>query len=578
MKKLLMMALLLLFLSGQNSAGSPGCPIGCKCNDRALVVQCENSRLDVIPITLNPAIQRLILRNNNIKTVDAALQFYMDLQYIDISSNHLVNIPSKSFLHQENLQELHLSQNKLSSVNNKTFQGLKSLTVLNLRENFLGELLSGTFSTLPKLEELNLSKNRISKIDPLAFDSLLSLRVLYLDDNLMTSIPTPSFYNMGSLAELHLGLNAFNSLPVEAFKGLNRLSVLDLGSGGIINISEQAFKGLTSLRNLNLVDNQLQQIPTGPLSYLSRIEELIIGQNQFNSLRKGSFRGLKNLRKLDITEANNLKYIEPGAFVDNMNLEAIVLVGNKKLEQLEEGVLQELPNLRSLVLRDNSFTSFRESLLSWNNLYELKLSDNPLNCDCQILWLLKLVNQKNLTDVQCASPEQMRGGFLKSFSSDDLGCSFSDQKLHIIIVTFCVTATVLLAAIGLFLFRYRSKVRVALKDYKLDKSGMNRREHEYQNSFFEDEYSLQSSQLPIKHIPVSDLYEEIISTPSEDCCMKYGKQDSRGSMFPRNTLPVTGFTYVRTGDTCRVHSLRTLKVDVSSVRNQYEQCPLSLLR
>ncbi|KAL1491676.1 hypothetical protein ABEB36_012236 [Hypothenemus hampei] len=491
-----------------HAGGIPGCPTGCMCNDETFVVQCEHSKLDVIPITLNPAIQRLVLRNNKIKTVDAAFQFYRDLQYVDLSYNHLVNIPTKSFLHQEKLQELHLNKNKLSSVTNKTFQGLKSLTVLNLRENFLEELSRGIFSILPKLEELNLGQNRIAKIDPLAFEGLLSLRVLYLDDNLLSTVPTSAFPLMGSLAELHVGLNAFNTLPNDCFKGLSKLSALDLSSGGITNISQDAFKGLTGLRNLNLADNRLEEIPTSQLSHLVRLEELIIGQNEFRALRKAAFKGLTNLRKLDITGAKNLEHIEKGVFSDNMNLETIVLVSNKKLENLEEGALVGLPNLRHLVLRENAFKSLPESVVSWNELRALELTDNPINCDCQLLWLLNLANQKNLTNVQCASPLQLRDKPLKSLTSDDLGCSFGDPTQQVIIVTFCVSATILLAVLGLFLFRYRLKVRDALKDYKFNKRAISRKEHEYQKTFSEDEYTLRAGnchQLPIKHIPVTEL-------------------------------------------------------------------------
>lgn len=408
-------------------------------------------------------------------------------------------------MHQEKLQELHLNKNKVSSINNKTFQGLKSLTVLNLRENFLEELSKGIFSILPKLEELNLGQNRISKIDALAFDGLLSLRVLYLDDNLLTSVPTSSFLVMGSLAELHVGLNAFYSLPEDSFKGLGKLSVLDLSSGGITNISEQAFRGLTGLRNLNLADNRLQAIPTMQLGYLSRLEELTIGQNEFTTLQTASFKGLTNLRRLDITGAKNLEHIEKGVFSDNMNLETIVLVSNKKLENLNEGALVGLPNLRHLVLRENAFKSLTESVVSWNELRALELTDNPINCDCQLLWLLILASQKNLTNVQCASPLQLRDRPLKSLTKDDLGCSFVDPTRQVILVTFCVSATILLAVLGLFLFRYRLKVRDALKDYKFNKRAISRKEHEYQKTFSDDEYTLRTGQLPIKHIPVTEL-------------------------------------------------------------------------
>ncbi|CAG9825173.1 unnamed protein product [Phaedon cochleariae] len=496
---------LAILMANLSIATALGCPAGCMCNDDTYVVQCERSKLDVIPITLNPAIQRLVLRNNKIKTVDAAFQFYRDLQYVDLSSNHLVNIPTKSFLHQEKLQELHLNKNKLSSINNKTFQGLKSLTVLNLRENFLEELAKGLFSILPRLEELNLGQNRISKIDPLAFEGLLSLRVLYLDDNALSTVPTPSFSVLGSLAELHVGLNGFTSLPDEAFSGLGKLSVLDISSGGLSNISSNAFKGMTGLRSLNLADNRLQRIPTDQLGHLVRLEDLTIGQNEFSSLAKGSFKGLTNLRRIDITGANNLEHIEKGAFGDNLNLETIVLVSNKRLENLADGALVGLPNLRHLVLRENSFRTLSESVTSWGELRALELTDNPINCDCQLLWLLNSINSKNITNVQCSTPKRLRDKSLRTLTADDLGCSFGDPRQQAIIITFCVSATILLGMLGLFLFRYRQRVREALKDYKWNKRAISRKEHEYQKTFPDEDYGARVGQHHIKQIPVTEL-------------------------------------------------------------------------
>ena len=66
------------------------CPLACQCNEVALSVSCAASQLEVLPITLNPGIQRLQLQNNNIRAVDAALGFYAQLQYIDMSHNQLI--------------------------------------------------------------------------------------------------------------------------------------------------------------------------------------------------------------------------------------------------------------------------------------------------------------------------------------------------------------------------------------------------------------------------------------------------------------------------------------------------------
>lgn len=498
----------LLYLAGVLAASAQAlafCPTGCTCNDETLVVQCEKSKLDVLPITLNPSIQRLVLRNNKIKTIDSTFQFYGDLQYVDLSSNHMVSIPTKSFDNQRKLQELHLNKNKISALNNKTFHGLKSLTVLNLRENFLEELSKGLFAVLPQLEELNLGQNRISRIDPQAFDGLISLRVLYLDDNLLSSVPTQALSLLGSLAELHVGLNAFAYLPDDSFEGLDKLSVLDISGAGLSNISENAFRGLTGLRSLNLADNRLKSIPTKQLSELNRLEDLTIGQNDFVVIEEDSFKGLTNLRKLDITGATHLETIERGAFRDNMNLETVILSSNRKLDTIQEGALSGLPNLRHLVLKENAFTTLSESMLAWNELRILELTDNPLHCSCNLLWLGNLLVHRNLTSVHCTTPSPLREKSLRMLGADDLGCSLHDSRQQAIIGAFCLSVAILLACLGFLLYRYRMRVREALKDYKWNKRAISRKEHEYQKTFSDDDYIVRATQQNIKPIPVTEL-------------------------------------------------------------------------
>lgn len=498
----------LIYLAGVLAASAQAiafCPTGCTCNDETLVVQCEKSKLDVLPITLNPSIQRLVLRNNKIKTVDSAFQFYGELQYVDLSYNHMVSIPTKSFDNQKKLQELHLNNNKISVINNRTFQGLKTLTVLNLRENFLEELSKGLFAVIPQLEELNLGQNRISRIDPQAFDGLVSLRVLYLDDNLLSTVPTSSLSLLGSLAELHVGLNAFTYLPDDSFEGLDKLAILDVRGAGLFNISDNAFRGLTGLRSLNLADNRLRIVPTKQLSDLGRLEDLTIGQNDFVAIEEESFKGLANLRKLDITGATHLQTIERGAFRDNMNLETIILSNNRKLDTIEEGALGGLPNLRHLVMKENAFTTLSESMLSWNELRVLELSDNPLHCSCNLLWLVNLLLHRNLSTVHCTTPSPLREKSLKILGPDELGCSFTDTRQQAILGALVIGGAGVLIILSILLYRYRKNVREALKDYKWNKRAISRKEHEYQKTFSDDDYIVRATQQNIKPIPVTEL-------------------------------------------------------------------------
>ncbi|KAI5640653.1 leucine rich repeat domain-containing protein [Phthorimaea operculella] len=471
---LMLLASLMMLSFRSGAAALANCPPGCICNDDTLVVVCEESRLDVLPIALNPSIQRLIIRNNKIKTIDSSMQFYAELQHLDLSQNHLVNIPAKSFAYQRKLQELHLNKNKISLVTNTTFQGLNSLTVLNLKRNFLEELKDGTFSTLPRLEELNLGQNRLQRIEPKAFAGLSALRILYLDDNQLSSIPTASFSLLGSLAELHIGLNGFTNLPDDAFAGLNRLAVLDLNGAGLSNISDNAFRGLPGLRSLNLFGNPLGFVPTQQLSTLTRLEELYIGQTDFTVLESHSFKGLKNLKLLDISGAPRLEKIEKGAFEDNVNLETVIISNNKNLAELEDSTLLGLPKLKHLTLRDNAIMSINEAVFVGKDLRQLDLTDNPIVCDCRIRWLQQLLNDKgNFTQVQCAAPEHLKDRYLKTLNADDLGCVLHDTRQQTIICIIVAACVATIATLVLILYRYRKSMQEKLKDYKWNKGRKN---------------------------------------------------------------------------------------------------------
>ncbi|XP_076236505.1 uncharacterized protein LOC143180571 isoform X2 [Calliopsis andreniformis] len=485
----------LLILAGLFALSTAGfCPNGCTCDDDNLVVSCIGANLDVIPIALNPSIQRIVLKENRIKIVDAAFKFYGDLKNVDLSSNHLFTIPNGSFDAQKQLVELHLRHNKISALAEKTFQGLVSLTVLNLRDNYLESLNNGLFASLSKLEELDLGKNRISKVEPGAFQKLGTLRVLHLDDNQLRTIPSPALAPLNALAELHIGWNAFSSLPDDAFKGLEQLTVLDITGAGLDNISEGAFRGLNALRTLELDGNKLREVPTKQLAVLPRLEELTLGQNFFTTLRSGAFQGLSKLKKLDISAAKLLTTVERGAFSDNANLETLVLNSNKRLTTMEDGSLAGLPNLRHLMLRDNAFTGFSESLVAWNELRRLDLSENPLVCDCSLHWLADVLVPRNSSPVICAEPPESKGKPIKGMTLDELGCAFSDPRKQALLATFCAAGLALLTGLSLILYyRCRRRVRDALKDYKWKNRAISRKEHEYQKTYSEDEYIVRSA-------------------------------------------------------------------------------------
>lgn len=476
--------------------GLANCPVGCKCDDRTLVVNCGEGQLDVLPIALNPSIQRLVIKNNKIKTIDSSIQFYAELIYLDLSINHLFNIPARTFFYQKKLEELHLNHNKISAITNKTFVGLNSLTVLNLRGNFLDSIGNGVFAALPKLEELNLGQNRISRIEVGAFDNLPNLRVLVLDDNQLSAVPSMALAPLTNLAELFLGINSFRTVPGGAFEMLKRLTNLDLKGAALVNISREAFRGLeNSLRLLDLSDNRLQKIPTVHLNELARLEDLSMGQNDFEVIPEGAFAGLKNLRRLDISGSMHLRKIQAGAFSTNTNLESITIVSNKMLSEVQEGALSGLPHLKHVILRDNAITTLDEGLFPWSELHTFDLSENPLVCDCRVLWLRNLLILKNSSQypndqdrtIFCDAPERLRGEPLIAISQSLLGCSHSTSRRQAMIGALVVGSAATITALALLLYRYRRQIRDVLKGRCTESNPLGPKEREYQKTYYDED-------------------------------------------------------------------------------------------
>ncbi|CAM4579013.1 platelet glycoprotein IX [Lepidochelys kempii] len=90
--------------------------------------------------------------------------------------------------------------------------------------------------------------------------------------------------------------------------------------------------------------------------------------------------------------------------------------------------LKEVPSLsvstRKLYLQNNSMTTVRIGAFdSLHSLEEVNVSDNPWNCDCDILYLklwLEDFSESSIANVICASPAPSAGKPLSQLSGNEL--------------------------------------------------------------------------------------------------------------------------------------------------------------
>nr|XP_018904805.1 PREDICTED: slit homolog 1 protein-like [Bemisia tabaci]XP_018904806.1 PREDICTED: slit homolog 1 protein-like [Bemisia tabaci] len=477
---------LLLWSAIAMGRGSPMCPTGCTCRDDVLEASCTHAQLEYIPIQLNPDLQVIHLRGNLISCTPGILcdfSIYSKLQHIDMSENKLQSVGSRNFQYQTHLHLLNISHNQISAIGRDAFKGLRALKLLDLSNNNIERIDNHAFNDTVSLETLNLTRNRIVSLhgDSL-FRNLPNLQVLILERNELVDVPSEalkSLPNHAQLSSLLLSYNLIQTLNETSFPfpQLSNLTELLLAYNVISDIHKSAFNSLRDLTSLDLSFNNLTQIPTQQLSKLTKLSTLDLSGNELSDVGAVSFKSLFQLRHLVLSRMPRLVSIDARAFVDNIQLENIRISENLGLERIPPRIFHGNPNLNRIEMRGNSLRTLDASHFPLDRLKVLDISENPLHCNCSLLWLWVLVRQQmkasakpaprvveNITapgvknpdalkitlhNLKCTSPEELKMKMVGEIPEDTVRCETSWLTIAMLSATSLALLTVLL--IGLFL-------------------------------------------------------------------------------------------------------------------------------
>lgn len=401
------------------------CPAECTCtlnsNPRSIDVLCAGKGLQRVPDglkNLNMDINSLNLENNDIKSINWTLIPTSSLVSLNLSGNQISNLPDMPLVSFGKLRILKLAGNKLEDVKVFTNQNITSnpnniLNVLDLSNNRIQHLPAGSFSRVPNLQDLNLSGNQLKDLGEMLFSTLRSLTNLNLNSNGNETHP------------LHL--------------------------------DEDIFDKNDNLKSLDLSNSHLIEVPAA-LRKLKNLERLILDQNDMTSLRQSDLINRKKLVQLSAINCKNLTQIDDHAFGDMQNLKILNLSNNKKLKHISKDAFKPTPkskvdrplNLTVLELTGNNLTSLSNLLepplmVRFNVLF---LNENPLNCDCQLKWLLDLPMEK-ISSVHCDQPKDYKGIDIRNIPLQDI-CHESHGYAKIIITLILL---ICLGAIVAFLIQ-----------------------------------------------------------------------------------------------------------------------------
>lgn len=186
--------------------------------------------------------------------------------------------------------------------------------------------------------------------------------------------------------------------------------------------SKSGGKSPQSDRKVVCSNMELHQV-LPPDSFPNRTVTLILNNNKIQELRNGSFFGLSALEKLDL-RSNMISRIESGAFLGLPALKRLDL-SNNSIGCLNVDIFKGLANLIRLNLSGNMFSSLVQGTFdSLVSLKALEFQTPYLLCDCNLLWLLRWIKDRNIAvkATKCSYPQSLQGQLITTIRPELLTC------------------------------------------------------------------------------------------------------------------------------------------------------------
>uniref|UniRef100_A0A3Q2T4F0 Leucine-rich repeat and fibronectin type-III domain-containing protein 4-like n=1 Tax=Fundulus heteroclitus TaxID=8078 RepID=A0A3Q2T4F0_FUNHE len=227
--------------------------------------------------------------------------------------------------------------------------------------------------------ELRLADNFITEVGGNDFVNMTGLVDLTLSRNTIHQIRPMAFADLESLRSLHLDGNRLTILGPKDLAGLTNLQHLIINNNQLIKVSVEAFDDfLLTLEDLDMSYNNLRRVPWESIQNMASLHTLNLDHNLIDHIAEGVFGELYKLARLDMT-SNRLRTLPP--------------------DPLFTGAISPTP---------------------YNAVISLNFGGNPLHCNCELLWLRRLIRGDDMET--CATPVHLAGRYFWSIPEEEFTC------------------------------------------------------------------------------------------------------------------------------------------------------------
>ena len=367
---------------------------------RDFKVDMSGQELTTVPQTIDITVDRLILSNNQLITLDVgSFKRYVNLLELNMNNCEIKFIYEGTFLMQVKLMKLFLKFNKIKYLPGDFGPSVSTLIDLQLYGGLFKkyQLKDPYFSTFNRLRTVVIGGEVIDVSNVTIPASLIKFQAA----NMALKI-FPNFSKAVVLEKVSMPRNKFSFIPDEHIKtikgpvmtlglhenNLQKMSVVShlinlkdlwFRENAITIIPRNTIEGLIKLKRFNFAMNNIRVMPN--ISYLSSLEKIILEFNCIRFIPKSALCGLPKLTMLNLT-ANQISSLEDLPVLAPCD----VFIGSNQIVSL--------PDLFDKTLR------------------KLYISGNPFLCDHSLCWLRMLPWFKTLPNVDsplCAQPPDLQG-------------------------------------------------------------------------------------------------------------------------------------------------------------------------
>ncbi|CAI5455769.1 unnamed protein product [Caenorhabditis angaria] len=456
---------------------STSCPQQCSCSPNTVI--CTGKQLTKIPTDIPLDTHRLDLQENRISVIRSGdLDHLRQLKILQLMDNNIHAIEEHAFDRLESLERLRLNRNRIRALPDDIFKHNKNLHRLDLSENFLNVITDEQLRGPKNMRNLQLDKNNLVCLETNTLSQWNSLEILTLNSNNLTTIGELDM--MPNLRQFRLAENPWlcdcrlkwmkRSLTGQAASHAKCAKPAILHGSTISDVDESLMKcsgiekratmtcketkvcpasctctettvdcrdrGLTYIPSnlppltteLRLEQNQITYVPPHAFKNLAKLVRLDLSKNSISEVSDRAFEGLQSLNSL-VLYGNNITELPIDALRGLGNLQLLLLNANQ-LQCIRSGTFDHVPKLNLLSLYDNQIRSISEKTFkNLTRLSTIHLAKNPLICDCNLEWLARWNQERNIetSGARCEGPKRLARKKFATLPLNKFRCKASES-------------------------------------------------------------------------------------------------------------------------------------------------------